>query len=164
MKLGKKIMKNDINGDMIYLWTVLHQARDAIFKFREKELQKIGISTAIAEVLFTIEDIGYRATPTEISSHLVREFHSVSSILSRMEKKGLVKKVNDLERQNLVRIYITDKGKQVYHEAKKRDSILDILSCLSETEVTQLASPLKKLRDEAIKSLGTENQLNLIGY
>lgn len=164
MKLGKKIMKNDINGDMIYLWTVLHQARDAIFKFREKELQKIGISTAIAEVLFTIEDIGYRATPTEISSHLVREFHSVSSILSRMEKKGLVKKVNDLERKNLVRIYITDKGKQVYHEAKKRDSILDILSCLSETEVTQLASPLKKLRDEAIKSLGTENQLNLIGY
>jgi len=157
-------MKNDINGDMIYLWTVLHQARDAIFKFREKELQKIGISTAIAEVLFTIEDIGYRATPTEISSHLVREFHSVSSILSRMEKKGLVKKVNDLERKNLVRIYITDKGKQVYHEAKKRDSILDILSCLSETEVTQLASPLKKLRDEAIKSLGTENQLNLIGY
>ena len=157
-------MKNDINGNMIYLWTVLHQARDAIFKFREKELQKIGISTAIAEVLFTIEDIGYRATPTEISSHLVREFHSVSSILSRMEKKGLVKKVNDLERKNLVRIYITDKGKQVYHEARKRESILNILSCLSETEVMQLALPLKKLRDEAIKSLGTENQLNLVGY
>lgn len=157
-------MKNDINGDMIYLWTVLHQARDAIFKFREKELQKIGISTAIAEVLFTIEDIGYRATPTEISSHLVREFHSVSSILSRMEKKGLVKKVNDLERKNLVRIYITDKGKQVYHEARKRESILNILSCLSETEVMQLALPLKKLRDEAIKNLGTENQLNLVGY
>ncbi len=157
-------MKNDINGDMIYLWTVLHQARDAIFKFREKELQKIGISTAIAEVLFTIEDIGYRATPTEISSHLVREFHSVSSILSRMEKKGLVKKVNDLERKNLVRIYITDEGKQVYHEARKRESILNILSCLSETEVMQLALPLKKLRDDALKSLGTENQLNLIGY
>ncbi len=157
-------MKNDINGDMIYLWTVLNQARDAIFKFREKELQKIGISTAIAEVLFTIEDIGYRATPTEISSHLVREFHSVSSILSRMEKKGLVKKVNDLERKNMVRIYITDKGKQVYHEARKRESILNILSCLSETEVIQLSLPLKKLRDEAIKSLGTENQLNLVGY
>ena len=157
-------MKNDLHEDLIYLWTVLHQARDAIFKFREKELQKIGISTAIAEVLFTIEDIGYRATPTEISSHLVREFHSVSSILSRMEKKGLVKKVNDLERKNLVRIYITDKGKQVYHEARKRESILNILSCLSETEVKQLALPLKKLRDEAIKSLGTENQLNLIGY
>lgn len=157
-------MKNDINGNMIYLWTVLHQARDAIFKFREKELQKIGISTAIAQVLFTIEDIGYRATPTEISSHLVREFHSVSSILSRMEKKGLVKKVNDLERKNLVRIYLTDKGKRVYHEARKRESILNILSCLSETEVTQLALPLKQLRDEAIKSLGTENQLNLVGY
>ncbi len=157
-------MKKDLYEDLIYLWTMLHQARDAIFKIREKELQKIGISTAIAEVLFTIEDIGYRATPTEISRHLLREFHSVSSILSRMEKQGLVKKVNDLKRKNLVRVSLTDKGRQVYHEAVNRKAILKILSCLSETEAQQLASSLKKLRDEAIKNLGLEERTNLLGY
>lgn len=157
-------MKDSRSVDLNYMWTMLHQARDAIFKLREKELKKFGISTPKAEVLFTIEAIGYRATPTEISRHLLREFHSVSSILSRMEKEGLVKKVNDLNRNNLVRVYLTDKGRQVYHEAIKRETILKILSCLSETEGQQLASSLRKLRDEALKDLGIEDRINLLGY
>jgi DNA-binding MarR family transcriptional regulator len=143
---------------------VLHQARDAIFKLREREVKKFGISIPKAEILFTIEAIGYPATPTEISRHLLREFHSISSILSRMEKQGLVKKVNDLNRKNLVRVSMTDKGRQVYHEAAKRETILKILSCLSETEGQQLESSLKKLRDEALKNLGIEDHKNLLGY
>ena len=157
-------MKKSTSVDLNYLWIMLHQARDAIFKLREKELNKFGISTPKAEILFTIETIGYRATPTEISRHLLREFHSVSSILSRMEKQGLVKKVNDLNRKNLVRVSLTDKGRQVYHEAVNREAILKVLSCLSETEAQQLASSLKKLRDEAIKNLGIEERTNLLGY
>jgi len=157
-------MKNDPEVDLIYLWTMLHQARDAISRLREKELHKLGISTAIAEVMFTIENIGSEATPTKISRHLLREFHSVSSILSRMEKKGFVKKVNDLKKRNTVRVYLTDKGRQVYNEAKKRESILDILSCLSEKDGQQLASSLKKIRDKAIRTLGIEDRTYLLGY
>jgi len=157
-------MKDSPSVGLNYLWMMLHQARDAIFKLRERELKKIGISTPKAEILFTIEAIGYRAMPSEISRHLLREFHSVSSILSRMEKQGLVKKVNDLDRKNLVRVCLTDKGRQVYHEAVKRETILKILSCLSETEGQQLESSLKKLRDEALKELGIEDRTNLLGY
>ncbi|MCK4785222.1 MAG: winged helix DNA-binding protein [Desulfobacteraceae bacterium] len=157
-------MKDTPSVDLNYLWMMLHQTRDAIFKLREKELNKFGISTPKAEILFTIEAIGYRATPTEISRHVLREFHSVSSILSRMEKQGLVKKVNDLDRKNMVRVCLTDKGHQVYHEAVKRETIVKILSCLSETEGQQLASSLKKLRDEALKDLGIEERVNLLGY
>ena len=157
-------MKDTPSVDLNYLWMMLHQARDAIFKLREKELRKFGISTPQAEILFTIESIGHRPTPTEISRHVLREFHSVSSILSRMEKQGLVKKVNDLDRKNLVRVCLTDKGRQVYHEAVKRETIVKILSCLSETEGQQLASSLKKLRDEALKDLGIEERVNLLGY
>ncbi len=157
-------MEDSPSVDLNYLWIMLHQARDAIFKLRAKELKKFGISTPKAEILFTVEAIGYRATPAEISRHLLREFHSISSILSRMEKQGLVKKVNDLDRKNLVRVYLTDKGKQIYHEARKRETILKILSCLSETEGQQLASSLQKLRDEALKELGIEDRIDLLGY
>ena len=155
-------MKDSV--DLNYLWMMLHQARDAIFKLREKELRKFDISTPKAEILFTIEAIGYRATPTEISRRLLREFHSISSILSRMEKQGLIKKVNDLDRKNLVRVCLTDKGKHVYNEASKRETILKILSCLPETERQQMASSLRKLRDEALKNLGIEERMNLLGY
>ena len=155
-------MKDSV--DLNYLWMMLHQARDAIFKLREKELRKFDISTPKAEILFTIEAIGYRATPTEISRRLLREFHSISSILSRMEKQGLIKKINDLDRKNLVRVCLTDKGKHVYHEASKRETILKILSCLPETDRQQMASSLRKLRDEALKNLGIEDRMNLLGY
>ena len=157
-------MNDSPSGDLNYLWVLLHQARDAIFKLREKELRKLGISPQNAEILFTIEAIGYKATPTAISRYLLREFHSVSSILSRMEKRGLVKKSNDLGRKNVVRVCLTEKGQQIYHEAIKREAILKILSGLSETEAQQLASSLKKLRDGALKGLGIEDRANLLGY
>lgn len=86
-------MKNYSFVDQDYeLWVLLHQPRDAVFKAREKELSPYGISTMQAAVLFIILAIGNEATPTEISRWLLREPHSVSNLLSRMEKEGLVTK------------------------------------------------------------------------
>lgn len=150
--------------DLDDLWMMLHQSRDAIFKLRERELNKFGISTPKAEILCTIQDIGYLATPTEISRRVLREFHSVSSIISRMEKQGLVKKIHDMGRKNLTRICLTDKGKQIYHEVSNRKTIVDILSCLSETERKQMLSSLRKVRNEALRKLGIEDRKNLLGY
>ena len=157
-------MKNSSTADLNSAWVMLHQTRDAIFKVREKELKKYGISTTKASVLFNIQAIGYKATPSEIARHLLRESHSVSTILSRMEKQGLVRKVNDLDRKNMVRVYLTEKGQQVYHKATKRESICKIMSCLSDEECRQLISLLKKLRNKALKELGIEDRANLLGY
>lgn len=157
-------MKNSSTVDMDSAWVMLHQARDAIVKVREKELKKYGISATKASALFNIQAIGYKATPSEIARHLLRESHSVSTILSRMEKQGLIRKVNDLDRKNMVRVYLTDKGQQVYHEAAKRESIREVMSCLSDEECRQLVSSLRKLRNKALKKLGFEDRAHLLGY
>lgn len=158
-------MKANLSTDLSFLWVMLHQARDAIFKVREKELKKYNISTIKAAVLFNIQAIGYEATASEIARHLLRESHSVSTILGRMEKQGLVKKVKDLDRKNVVRVYLTDKGKEVYLEAAKRESICEIMSCLSDEERRQLISSLNKLRNEALAHLGIkEEYIHFSGY
>ena len=157
-------MKNSSCDGLDYVWVMLHQARDTIFKVRERELKKYAISTTKAAVLFNIEAIGYKSTPSEIARHLLRESHSVSSILDRMEKQGLVKKVKDLDRKNMVRVYMTDKGQKVYDKAAKRESICEIISCLSDEERRQLISSLKKLRNKALKQLGLEDRAHLLGY
>ena len=158
-------MKANLSADLSFLWVMLHQARDAIFKVREKELKKYNISTTKAAVLFNIQAIGYEATASEIARHLLRESHSISTILSRMEKQGLVKKVKDLDRKNMVRVYLTDKGKKVYIEAAKRESICEIMSCLSDEERRQLISSLNKLRNEALTHLGIEEEyIHFSGY
>lgn len=133
---------------------LLHLTVSAILKARQKELYKYGISNMQAAILSLIQVIGDKATPAELSRWLFRAPHSVSNLVSRMEKKGLVKKVNDLDRKNLVRVAITEKGQQVYDESGKMKSVNRIMSALSEEERQQLWSCLNKLWDGALEEQG----------
>ena len=135
------------------LWVLLSQAADATAKARQKELDRYGISTVEAAVLFTIQAIGDTATPAEISRWLLRESHTVSELLSRMEKDGLVSKTKDLDRKNLVRVTITEKGREAYDHSTKWNSVRRLMSSLSEGERRQLRSYLERVRDRALKEL-----------
>jgi len=137
--------------DRIYaLWVLLNQARDSIHRARDKELMKYGFSTSQAAVLFISKMIEDEVTPTEISRWLLKEPHTVSAILSRMERQGLVKKVRNADKKSSVNVALTESGERAYLNAKKIKSIKDIMSCLTEEESKQLNSILSKLRDVAI--------------
>ena len=152
-------MEEILFGDEDYrLWMLLWHVQDAIYKAREKELSKYGISPMKASVLFTIQIVGHRATPAEISRWLPRKPHAVSTLLTRMEKDGLVQRTKDLERKNLVRISMTEKGQQICSESNKRESIHLIMSSLSEEERRQLMSLLFTLRDTALEQLTTNSK------
>jgi len=143
---------NDFLGGEYYeLWVLLAQTREAMYKARHKELTKYNLSPRQSAVLFIIKALGDGVAPVEISRYLFREHHSVTELLSRMEKEGLVRKVKDLDKKGRVKIFLTPKGQQVYTHSMKRKSIKEIISCLSEEERQQLWSSLKKLRDNALK-------------
>ena len=148
-------MKKAYNSEPDYiLWVLLEQAQSATFGAREKELSKYSTSPMQTAVLFIVDAIGSEATPAEVSRWLLRKSHSVSGLLDRMEKDGLVKKSKDLHRKNLVRITITNKGHKVLEQSKKRESIRRVMSVLSEEERLQLQSSLKKIRDKALRVSG----------
>jgi len=156
----EETMKNFSSADQDYnLWVLLQQVGHAAFKARQKELNQYSISNTQAMVLFVIQAIGNKATPAEISRWVFREPHTVSGLLNRMEKEGLVRKVKDLERKNLVRVSITEKGQQAYHQSTKIESIRKVISSLSEEERQQLRSSLETLRDKALKELGVNRKL-----
>ncbi len=140
------------------LWVLLKQAKDMVFKATQKELRQYGITPEEAAVLSVVQFLDNKATPAEISRWLLRESHTVSGILSRMEKKGLIRKTKDLDRKNLVRVTLTDKGQQAYYQSTKIESIGKIMSCLSEEECQKLISCLKTLRDRALKELGIDTK------
>ena len=120
---------------------------------REKELSQYDVTAVQAAILFIIDANGGKSTPTEIARWFLREPHSTSAILSRMEKEGLVSRVRDLDNKRLMNITITKKGRQVYHQSLKRESIKTIMSCLSEEECQQLWLSLEKLRNRGLKYL-----------
>jgi len=142
------------------LWLLLVRTKDVIHNARHEELWKGGItSNAEAGILFLIRDLGDRATPAEISRHLFRRSHGISMLISRMVKKGLVRKVSDLARKNLVRVEMTDKGQRAYDYAVKLVSIHRIMAVLSKQERRQLNLLLGKLCDKAAEETGIDNTL-----
>ena len=153
-------MKADMPADPEYeLWVLLHQACDAMIRARENELRETGISRMQAAVLFIIKAIDGPATPAEISRWLFREPHTVFGLLKRMEKQGLVRRTKDLERRNMIRVTITEKGEEAYRRSRKLKVIRMILSGLSPEQRDNLKLYLETLRKRALKELGVKHQL-----
>ena len=152
-------MKGTANTDEIFnLWSMLEQVHSGITLARDRELEQHGLSTIKASALFIIDSIGNEATPAEISRWILRRPHSVSGLLDRMEKDGLVIRTKDLPKKNQVRITLTQKGLQASERVLKRASIHKIAACLSDKEQKQLRSYLESLRDSALKELGDESE------
>ncbi|MFC1867278.1 MarR family winged helix-turn-helix transcriptional regulator [Thermodesulfobacteriota bacterium] len=150
------MVKSIIKNEDYRLWVLMRLTRDAMAKSREKELRRYGISSRESAVLFIIQAVGDKPTPAEISRWMFREQHSVSTLLNRMEKKGLIKKTKDLDRKNMVRVSLTDKGRQTFDKSSQTESIHRLLSVLSKKEYKQLFSILGILRDRALEDLAIE--------
>ena len=148
-------METLASNDQDYaLWLLLLKVRRCISKTREKELSAYDVTPEQAGVLFIVQALNSRTTPAEISRLTFREPHTVSVLISRMEKKGLVKKVKDMDKKNMIRIVITEKGQEAYNQSSQRTTIHNTMSALSEAERRQLTSLLRRLSDRALKELG----------
>ena len=144
----------NIDKDYI-LWVLLDQTRDTIFKLREDELSQFGATVVEAGVLFVIQRLGDKATPAKISQWMLRQHHTASALLKRMEKKGLIKRTKDPVRGNTWIISLTEKGENISNQSSIRDSLHAVMSVLSEKEQEQLYKYLVKLRDNAIQHATT---------
>jgi DNA-binding MarR family transcriptional regulator len=138
------------------LYLLFARARYLTFRAREKELQRFGLTPEQAQVLFIIQNITEKATPAEISRYILRQPHSVSAIVDRMVKKGFVTKIKDLERKNMVRVAVTEKGMKAYELTKKRASIRHILGVLDEKQREDLRKYLDIIMTKAREELGMD--------
>ncbi|MBN1856999.1 MAG: MarR family transcriptional regulator [Dehalococcoidia bacterium] len=140
------------------LWLSIEQARNAIYKARELELEQYGVSTVQAGVMFVVHTMGGRTRPAEIARWLVREPHSISGLLSRMEREGLLRREPDLERKNSVSIVLTEKGMDICNKTFLRESVKQIFTSLSAEEHDELMNLLIRVRDRALKDRRARNK------
>jgi DNA-binding MarR family transcriptional regulator len=153
----KKSMHESFFSDKQYLlWLLLSQTRSAISRARQK---KVGhyLHPNQATALCTVWAYNGQATPAMLSRHLFLERHSVSELISRMEEKGLVTKTKDPERKNIVRISITEKGREVGRQIIQIDFIRRIISNLTEDQQDQMQTGLSILLQAALKEMGIDD-------
>jgi len=141
------------------LYLLLRRTAHVMSKVRSRELIKHGLSTIQVGVLLIVYTMGDKTTPTEIARQMHREPHSISSLVRRMEKDGLVNRVRDLDRKNQIRVELTQEGLKAYYQSTNREAILSMFSSLSEEERKYLKSSLEKLRGKALKMLGANRKL-----
>ncbi|MBN1189382.1 MAG: MarR family transcriptional regulator [Dehalococcoidales bacterium] len=127
------------------LFLLFSRARYMVFRAREKELQKCGITPEQSQILFVSQGLDGQVTPAEIARLYQLKRHTVSSMVARMEKMGYVKRVRDLKRKNMIRVTITEKGRQYYESSLKRESIHRIMNVLNEKDRDHFIKCLKKI-------------------
>jgi DNA-binding MarR family transcriptional regulator len=155
-------MKNSTDRQEVYdLIGLLNQTTETIFRARQKELDQYNISTSQGAVLFITKALGEKATISEISRWLFRKPHTVSEIVSRMEKRGLLKKTRNPQRKDIIKIMLTPKGLEVYQKSKKRQSFQNIISSLSHEEQQKMIQYLHKLKSGAVDELKNRNEKDI---
>jgi len=147
-------MAQQIKADKDYtLLTQLLQVADIFVKIRERELLPQNLSATSAAILFLVEAMGKDVTPAKITRMLLREPHSISGILIRMEKNGLLKRTKNMERKNLIRITLTTKGENALKQAMKKAGTTHVLSKLTEEQRSKLKQSLSVLKEAGMKEL-----------
>ena len=135
------------------IWWLLAQTRHLMHQARENELNQYGITAIQAAIILIIDTIDGKATTPEIARWFLRKPHTIGALLKRMEKQGLITKTKDINNHNRFTISLTEKGRQCYSQSLERESIREIMPCLSKEERNQLESSLDRLRDTAFAYL-----------
>jgi len=138
------------------LWIILTHARYMILRAREKELQRYGISPEQASLLFMVQALENKATPTALSRYLLRQPHTLSALVDRTAKRGLVRKVKDLDRKNLVRVEITEKGLKAYEQSSRRGPVHRVMGELTPEEKKKFRQYLEKIYAQARREIGMD--------
>ena len=159
--LGKQMgddnkLYSELNNEFFSLWVLVAQCKDVVLKARERDYARFGISNERRSILFTIFDCGGQSTPTEIARRLFREVHSVSEMLVRMEKDGLITK-RKANGQNKVEVRLTPKGLDVFEQSLHSETDKRVFSVLDEDERKLFASLLMKVRKKALDEIGWES-------
>jgi DNA-binding MarR family transcriptional regulator len=148
-------VKQFTEGDEDYdLWILLTRARNLVFRARELELLRYGLTPEQALILCIIHNSEEKLTPARIARLILRKPHTMSAMIERMEEKGLLVKNTDPKRKNMIRIGITEKGKQAYEITSKRGPIHRIMGALSENERDDLRKTLGTIINKSVDELG----------
>jgi len=144
---------DDSHGNLRTLWHELRIARALALEMRNRELKELGITRCQALLFFAMRSAGEKATIAELARWTGQKPHGLSALVGRLEAQGLVERVRDLERKNLVRVQLTEKGRVVYEAAAQQDSINTFFTSLTDDQRRCLGDTLNTLIRDASKQL-----------
>jgi DNA-binding MarR family transcriptional regulator len=131
-------------------WLLLRQVPTLVSRCEDTVFGKHGLTTERHAVLMVMKNIDGPARPVDIARWLDLSPNSVSMIIDRMVKDGLVRRTRDRKDRRAVFVTSTSKAEKAYVLASAAgwELIQEILSPLSDKDKRTLVKLLETLRDK----------------
>jgi DNA-binding MarR family transcriptional regulator len=138
---------------VLRLWLLIHRLSDLLRTGGDRVLSEHNLTTEQFSVLVTIKYLREPARPTDIAQWLARSPNSVSMLVDRMVKAGLVRRVRDRSDRRVVNVFVTNKGESALEPATQAiwDFIWELLSQLPRENRHTLASLLETVKRQALE-------------
>lgn len=127
------------------LWLLIAEIHHGVFLVRQRELRPFGIAPQQLQILRTIQDLGADARLFEIAKRAERKLDVISRQSAIMEYDGLIKRTKDKPKSRLLKLELTEKGREMLKISSESKSLDAAWSFLTAKERLSLYSELKQL-------------------
>ena len=150
-------LNSESENTVLRLWLLLRRVGDALALCQDSVFGKYGLTTEQFGVLSSIKSRG-PLRPTDLSHILERTPNSISMLVDRMVKAGLVRRTRDRKDRRVVTVSLTSKGEAAVEPAIPAgwEFIHQILSPLSQNDQRSFASMLETVKCELTGYLNPE--------
>ena len=150
-------MNSESESTVLRLWLLLRRVGDQLGICEDLVHSKYGLTTEQFGVLASLKSRG-PLRPIDLASMLERSPNTISMLVDRMVKAGLVRRTRDRKDRRAVFVSMTDKGREAVNPAAPAgwEFIHELLSPLSYDEQRALASMLETVKCELAGYLNPE--------
>ena len=119
------------------LWFLTHRTRDVLMTCEDQVFGEYGLTSEQYSVLVTLKYLQKPVRVTDLARWLERSTNSVSMIVDRMVKAGLLTRKRDRGDRRVVNVSIASKGENALKPATRAgwNFIQEVLSPLSEEDM-----------------------------
>ena len=152
------VINSESKNTVLRLWLLLHRVRDILFLCEDSLFGKYGLTTEQLGLLAAVKTLGGSPRPTDLAERLERSPNSISMLVDRMVKAGLVKRTRDRKDRRTVFVSATSKGEKAVGLALPAgwELIQKLLSPLSDKDKQAFVSMLEITKGEAVRYLNPE--------
>lgn len=139
-------------------WTLFAHAYLLYARSVERALLPWGLSLPQFLTLFLLKNSSRPVTPTMLATYLAQMAQSVTSLVQRMEKRGLIERTRTETDRRSVTLRLRPEGEQVLDESWDvvLNTVTRFFSPLPEERQIELEEMLENLRDGAAVDLGLD--------
>jgi len=148
---------------VLRLWLLLRRIGDTLMRCQDLLFSKYGLTTEQWGLLTAIKSRG-PLRPSDLADILERTPNSMSMLIDRMVKAGLVKRTRDRKDRRVVTVFLTEKGETAMQPAVIAgwEFIHEALAPLSDDEQRDLANMIETVKCELVAYLHPEMDMEEI--